>query len=139
MANVLGMNCELYRGTAGTTADTLMNNVTDVSVSMEQEEADVTTRGNNGYRATVGTLKNGTIEWSMIWDTSDADFAAIYAAYNTGAPIALFASDGDGSGLDADFAITNFSQEQSLTEAVTVSITAKATYSTRAPEFVIAS
>ena len=139
MAIVLGMNCDLYRGTAGSTASTLMTNVTDVTVSMEKDEADVTTRGNNGYKATVGTLKSGTIEFTMIWDTDDDNFTAIKNAYFNDTAIALFASDGNGSGLDGDFSITNFSQGQPLAEAVTVSITAKLTYSTRAPEYVIAS
>lgn len=38
-----------------------------------------------------------------------------------------------GEGLDADFSITNFSRKEALEEAITVSVTAKPTYSTRAP------
>jgi hypothetical protein len=42
-------------------------------------EADVTTRGNAGWRATVATLKDGSIEFEMVWDTGDADFGAALA------------------------------------------------------------
>lgn len=43
------------------------------------------------------------------------------------AALALFVSDGVGKGLDADFTITNFSIEQPLEEAITVSVTAEPT------------
>lgn len=139
MAITLGMNCVMYRGTAGSTAATEMTNVTDVTVSMGKDVADVTTRGNNGYKAEAPTLKAGTVEFSMLWDTTDDDFLAIINAYLNDTAIALFPSDGAGSGLDGDYAITDFSQSQALSEAVTVSVTASLTASTREPVFVIAS
>lgn len=33
-----------------------------------------TTRANNGWRATAGTLKEGSIEFEMVWDPTDAGF-----------------------------------------------------------------
>ena len=137
MAIRLGMNAAIYRGTAGTTADTLMANVTDVALNLEQGEADVTTRGNDGWRATVGTLKDGTVEFTMIWDTDDDDFQAFFDAWNTNTNIALLVLDAPiadgGEGLDADFVVTNLSRNEPLEEAITASITAKPAYSTRAP------
>ena len=38
MAIVLGLNCKLLRGTAGTTANTEMKNVKDVTCSLETGE-----------------------------------------------------------------------------------------------------
>ncbi|HOA75209.1 MAG TPA: phage tail tube protein [Phycisphaerae bacterium] len=134
MAIKLGMEARLYYGTAGATATTELINVKDVTLNLETGEADVTTRGNQGWRATVATLKNGTVEFEMIWDTGDAGFAAIKDAYFNNTAIALAILDGaNGEGLDADFSITNFSRNEPLEEAITVSVTAKPTYSTRAP------
>jgi len=134
MAVKLGMDAKLYYGAAGSTASTELVNVKDVTLNLETNEADVTTRGNQGWEATVATLKKGTVEWEMIWDTGDAGFAAIKNAYFNNAPIALAILDGDdGEGLDADFSITNFSRNEPLQEAITVSVTAKPTYATRAP------
>ena len=50
--------------------------------------------------------------------------------------MALFVSDGAGTGLDADFSITGFNITQNLEEAMTVSVKAKPTASTRAPTWV---
>jgi len=97
----------------------------------------VTTRGNQGWRATVGTLKEGSVEFEMVWDSDDTGFTAIKNAYFNNTPIALAILDHEnGEGLDADFSITNFSRNEPLEEAITVSVTAKPTYSTRAPAWV---
>jgi len=133
----LGMEAKLFYGVAGATAATELTNVKDVTLNLESGEADVTTRGNAGWRATVGTLKTGSVEFEMIWDSADAGFAAIKDAYFNNTPIALAILDGvGGEGLDADFSITNFSRKEALEEAITVSVTAKPTYSTRAPAWV---
>ena len=137
MSIKLGMEAKLYYGAAGATATTELTNVKDVTLNLESGEADVTTRGNSGWRATVGTLKTGSVEFEMIWDSDDAGFAAIKDAYFNNEPIALAILDGaGGEGLDADFSITNFSRKEALEEAITVSVTAKPTYSTRAPAWV---
>jgi hypothetical protein len=137
MSIKLGMEAKLYYGAAGATAATELTNVKDVTLNLESGEADVTTRGNSGWRATVGTLKTGSVEFEMIWDSDDAGFAAIKDAYFNNEPIALAILDGaGGEGLDADFSITNFSRKEALEEAITVSVTAKPTYSTRAPAWV---
>ncbi len=140
MAIKLGMEAKLLYGAAGATATTELTNVKDVTLNLETGEADVTTRGNQGWRATVATLKNGSVEFEMIWDTSDAGFTAIREAYFNNTAIALAILDGaNGEGLDADFSITNFTRNEPLEEAMTVSVTAKPTYSTRAPAWVTGS
>jgi len=137
MSIKLGMEAKLYYGAAGATATTELTNVKDVTLNLESGEADVTTRANAGWRATVGTLKTGSVEFEMIWDSDDAGFAAIKDAYFNNEPIALAILDeAGGEGLDADFSITSFSRKEALEEAITVSVTAKPTYSTRAPAWV---
>jgi predicted secreted protein len=137
MALVLGMNAKIYYNTSGSGGGGTwveMGNVTDVTLNLERGEADVTTRSNNGWRATVGTLKDGSVEFEMIWDTTDAGFTAIKNAYFSDGTIGLTILDGDISsigsqGLRGDFAITNLSRSEPLEEAVKASVTAKPTYS----------
>jgi len=52
-----------------------MDDVRDVTLNMEKSEADVTTRGNNRWRALVAALKEATIEFDSVWDTENAGFA----------------------------------------------------------------
>ncbi len=136
MAIKLGMNAKAYYGVAGATANTLINNIKDVTVNLEKGEADVTTRGNAGWRAKIGTLKDGSIEFEMVWDTEDAAFTAIQQAYFGDSALAFYFIDEEGGeGLDADFTVMNFSKKEPLEEAQGVSVTIKPTYSTRAPSW----
>lgn len=136
MATVIGLNAKLYFGTAGSTASTELTNVKDVTLNLECGEADVTTRASEGWKVSVATLKDASVEFTMLYDTENAGYSALKTAYFGGTPIALLIADDDENGLDADFTITGFSIEQPLEDAVTVSITAKPTFKTRAPEWV---
>lgn len=136
MSVVLGLDAILLRGDAGSTGSTEVKNVKDLTLNLESGEADVTTRATKGWKATIATLKDASIEFGILYDTEDPDFQAFKDAYFNNAPLALFVTDGNGTGLDADFSITGFSVEQPLEEALTVSVTAKPTASTRAPQWV---
>lgn len=131
---ILGMNAVMKYGTAGTRAATTLSNVRNVTLNLETGESDVTTRANGGWRATVSTLKDASVEFEMVWEPTDAGFSAIKNAFFGNTAIALHVlSSATGEGLDADFMITSFTREEALEEAIMVSVTAKPTLSTRAP------
>ena len=65
MSTRLGMDAKLYRnaGSFGSPIWTEVTNVKDLTLNLEKGEADVTTRANGGWRATVGTLKDASIDF----------------------------------------------------------------------------
>ena len=138
MAIKLGLDAKLFRGVAGTQGTIEVTNVKDVSLSLESGEADVTTRKARGWKLSVATLKEASLEITILYDTEDEDFLAFKEAYFSNTPISLFVTDGDTTahGLDADFSVTGFTVDQPLEEAVTVKVTAKPTASDRAPVWV---
>jgi hypothetical protein len=135
------MDAKLYFCVAGigaTPSWTLLDNVKNVTLNLTKGEADVTTRANGGWKATAGTLKEGTIEFEMVWNTSDAGFTAIQQAYFANTSIGIAAMDGPiattgSQGLWADCMITDFSRDEPLEEAISVKVTAKPTYSANPP------
>lgn len=142
----LGLDAKLYRNTGDYDTPTWveMTNVKDLTLNLESGEADVTTRANNGWRATVATLKDGSIEFEMVWDTADAGFTAIKTAWFGNTSIEFAIMDGGitetgSQGLRATFSITKFSRNEPLEEAMTVSVTAKPTYAEHAPEWMTVS
>ena len=142
----LGLDAKLYRNTGTYESPTWveMTNVKDLTLNLESGEADVTTRGAAGWRATVATLKEGTIEFEMVWDTADAGFTAIQQAWFGNASIEFAVMDGDitvagSQGLRATFSITKFSRNEPLEEALSVSVSAKPTYADNAPEWMTVS
>ena len=143
MAIRLGMDAVLnfkVGGQGGVGAWVELTNAKDVTLSLEAGEADVTTRANAGWRAIVATLKEASVEWEMVWDTADAGFGAVKDAFLTNGVIGIQILDGSGSGggegLQADFMITGFSRNEPLEEALTMSVTAKVTYSTTPPSWI---
>lgn len=142
MAIKLGLEGKLYRNSADYASPTWveMKNVKDLTLSVEANEADATTRGNNGWEAIVAALKKGSIEFEMIWDTADADFTAIQQAFfgNTTLEFAVMSGDitttGE-QGLRATMMVLNFSRSEPLQEAMSVSVTIKPTYAANAPEW----
>ena len=114
-----------------------------MTLNLETGEADVSTRGNNGWRATVGTLKDASLEFEMVWDTADSDFGAVRDAFLNNNTVEFAVMDGlitgagsSGSqGLRATFRIASFSRNEALEEAITVSVTAKPTYSANPPSW----
>ena len=134
-----GLEAKLYYKAGGVAAEGAWAELTDIkdnTLNLEKGEADATTRGNSGWKATVGTLKSGSIEFEMVWDPEDAGVAAISDAYFEGTVIGLAILDGakeTGTGLVADFAITKFSRKEALEDVQSCSVTCKPTYSATAP------
>ena len=134
---LLGMEAKLYFGTAAADPSTLnpssmteLGNVTDVTLNMEAGEADITTRANQGWRATAPTLRECTLEFEMLWKPDDDGFEAIKDAYLGSDEIALAAltephATVGSEGPVGNFSITNFSRSEPLEEGIKVSVTAK--------------
>ncbi len=143
MAIRLGLNAKLYRNTGSYASPTWneIGNVKDVTLNLESAEADVTVRANNGWRATVPTLKDASVEFEMVWDTADEDFQAIRDAYLNNTTLEVLALDGPVSGagstgnqgLRAVCNVTGFSRSEPLEEALSVSVTVKPAYSANPP------
>lgn len=133
MAFKLGMNAKLYfHATAGAAlaSMTLVNNVKDVTIDLSTGEADVTTRGNSGFRANAATLKECSMTFQIQQEDSDSFLAAIQAAWLASTTIELCALTGakdvaGSEGPKGSFAITNFSRSEPLEDAITYDVTAK--------------
>jgi hypothetical protein len=126
----LGMKGKLYHGPGGSTGvpSSELDNVSDVTITLDAAEADVTTRANSGFRATVSGLKECSIEWTMMYKPGDAGMKVIRNAWQTGDPIHLAALTSEkGEGPVGDFSITGFSRSEPLEEAITYDVTAKLT------------
>jgi hypothetical protein len=143
MPATLGSEAKLYycaAGIGGTPTWTLLSNVKNANLDLKSGEADVTTRANNGWKATIATLREATVDFEMVWDTADTGFGAIRDAWLDGTLIGLACMSGDitvagSEGLVADCMILSFSRDEPLDEAMTVKVTAKPGYSTNAPQW----
>lgn len=131
MSAKLGTTAQLsYTG-----SHTLISNVRDLKLVMDKNEADVTTRANAGWKATLDGLKDATVEWESIWDSTDTALAAILSAFLNNTTLAFQVMDGaygtSGSqGLVGTFTVTKFERDEPLTEGMKISIAIKPAYGT---------
>lgn len=139
----LGMNCRAYRnsGTYGSPTWVVNNDIRDLTLIIETGEADVTTRGNNGWEAMVATLKKGSIDTECIWDSSNTEFKALFDAFLTNSVVEMAFLDGDiasngSQGLRASFSVVKCSRKEPLTEAVKAEFNLKPTYAANGPLWV---
>lgn len=137
---VLGLSAKAYRNTGsyGSTSWSEITNLQDVTVNLTRDTADVTTRGGNGWKQEVGTLKNASISFSMIWANADADFVAFRDAFLNGTLIDSTFMDGDitvseTQGLRAEWSVNSFTRNEALAEAITVDVELTPGKSSNAP------
>lgn len=134
---LIGLNAILYRGVAGATAATEVENIKDLALNLEMDEGDTTTRGSGGLKQSDPTLLAASIEFDMLVDNEDADYLAIRTAFlNRAAIAAKVVNKENGAGLDADFKVFKFNETQNLGEAQKVSVSMKPCRSARKPVFV---
>ena len=138
MAIRVGLEGSLKRGASGAAIGTLtvVNNVKDLTLSMEKGEADTSTRAAGGWRTTLGTLKSATLEFGMNFDVANADVDAFQQAFLNNTILALAVLDeASGEGLIADWTVTGFTIEQPLEDTQVVNVTCKPAYVTRNPSW----
>lgn len=123
MAKKAGFNCILYRGTAGQIATEEAGNTANVTMNLSADQIDVTTRDAKGWRTFIQGLKNGTVDITIYYDTEDETYTDFNAAFLQGTAVSLFFSDGAGNGLDGDFVVTGYTQNEPLDDKVSIDIT----------------
>ena len=107
---------------------TVISNCKDLTISLEKAEADATTRDNNGWRATVGTLKDASIEFQVVNKDGDTAFADLQTLYMSGDPVDVEISD-VGASLVLTCEVMQFNVTQNLEEAIVADVTLKPTQS----------
>lgn len=140
----LGLNAVAVEndGTFGTpdwtNAALIYDIIKDVTLNISTEEADVTTRGGNGWKQSLATLKDASVEISGVWENGDTNFASLMSAFLNNTTLDLGFFDGPATtgaqGLHAEFVVTELSRNEEVSGALTFSATLKPG-GTNAPEW----
>lgn len=159
MGAKLGLAAKLYRLTTGTraswgTADANgfaaapapanldeITNVQDLNWSASDNEANVSTRGNNGFEATLPALTSLELTFNMVYDSADVDFLALMKAKIGKTSIACAAIDGDKAAVDnlgiwADWHVFTVQKAEELQEGQKVDFTLKPALTSVAPQYI---
>ena len=88
---VLGIDAKAYLGAVGSplsatnlpAANTWFEfpNVQDLDLDLNHAEADITTRGGNGFENVAPTLRKASITFQILWRPGDAQFDKLWSAF----------------------------------------------------------
>jgi hypothetical protein len=138
--DAMGYEGKFYYGTAGATANLLVENVVDLNYDKDPERGNTTIRGDGSAPPIVTSRVTGlkpTITWKMINRTADAALTAFRAAAATGAALALRTKDhSTGKGFDGDMTLSE-KEGQPLHGEQTFEFTAEATRELRQPQLYV--
>lgn len=129
MALVRGRKGVLYRGTAGSQANTEVKKVGNVKVSIEGKLATSETRDDEGWQANIKVGRSMTFTFDLPNDPAHADVVAFRTlAMSEDAACSLWEKDqAGGSGPDADFTIESCELEKNLDGIAVYHVVAKST------------
>lgn len=129
-----GYENKAYRGTAGTTGATEMKNVMDLDWDDSMGSYEKTTRADGGTKSFRPGLREHKLTFSMIRNYTNADYAAIRAAYVARTPLAIKVTDPTGAdGLDADWNIDVMKKGEPIDGVSTVDVTCSINSDIRLP------
>ena len=135
----LGMYGKIYYNAGSYVAPdwTELTNVADVTLNMTADTADATTRANDGWKATVATLNDASVDFQMKNFSGDADLALIRDAFFDKDRVEMLVLDGPvtttgSEGLRAHMRVTSFTRGEALTDVQTYDVTLVVAESTAA-------
>lgn len=130
MAHVLSEDAKLYynTGSYATPTWTEITNVKDLTLNIDKGEVDLTTRGSGGFNEFGDGLIDASVEFNILWDSSDTAFTALRTAFFAKTAVECLVLDGDSTttgnqGLRATMMVKSFTRNETLGEALMVDVT----------------
>lgn len=112
MSKKLGYFAKMFVGVGGATATQEIKLVTNITATGSSEQVDATDRSSNGFKSYLAGLKDYQLEGTIHWDNAQAVINLFREAWFQHKTIAAFPTDGNGGGLDADFVVTSWKENQ---------------------------
>lgn len=132
----IGLSAKSYRntGTFGTPVWVAVDNVQDLTLGDNMEDADTSVRGGGGFATSEPTLRNLDLTFTMINKPgTNAEFEAVLDAYTARTPLDLAVMDGvittpGQRGVRARWKVHQFPREQAIRGAQTIEVMLKPCY-----------
>ena len=122
---LVGHFCKLLGGPAGTQPTKELELASEVELSSEKSQIDATTRRNKKSKSYLSGLMDHTLSFTYKYEKEDEGFQLLKNAYYNGTPVALFAADDAGNGVDGDWEIFGLNRSEGDEDTVQYAVTAK--------------
>lgn len=109
----------------------------EVTLELSKEMAEVLFRGNAGWMAKVGTIKDAPVKFKLVWNPDEPEFAVFLDSFTAGTVVGLQILDEDsGQGIQGDYEISKFSTPQEMKGVLMVDVEAELKYSATPPSWI---
>lgn len=137
MSYTLGIKGKLYRSntlltntTWSSTGWVEITTVADVEVALDKDEADATTRGNNGWEQSVGVRKKGELTFELVYDPDDVGYQKVRDAYLNDTELAMavldiLANNSGCEGFVSNFNVLKFGRAEKKDDVMRVPVSVK--------------
>ncbi len=140
----LGYEAKAYinKSTSSTPTWEEIDIIRNVTLNLEKGDADVTTRGSNGWKEVLPTLKEASIDCETIWDVQAAIFKKLLESFLLDEQLEMLFLDGPvtkkgSQGLRAVCCVFKFSRDEQLDGALIASTSFKPTYGNIKPSWFV--
>jgi len=121
MSYVLSEDAKVYynTGTYASPTWTEISNVKDVTLNLEKDEIDVTTRASGGFKERADGLIDASIGFQILWNNSDTAFTALQDGFFNKTAVEMLVLDGPqtttgSEGLRATCMVKSFTRSEPL-------------------------
>ena len=128
----LGFENHLYIGSAGSAAATELTGITDVAITLESPEVDVTARNSGKFKTYIPGMIDARVEFKIFADADDSALTTIRNAWLGRGAFSLKVDLGDNAFFQSDVIVSNFSNDQATEEATAYNVSLKPTITTSA-------
>lgn len=130
----LAMDGEFKYGAHGSSPSTVGDNCDAVKLGLSKEWAEWIRRGRK-YKGAKPTVRNVTLEWTMVKVEGDTFLTTIKNAWLNDSRVALWPTDDTGEGMDGDFYVGDFNEDQDNQGAIIYNVSARLTDEGRQPSY----
>jgi hypothetical protein len=127
---MLGMDAKFYLGDINASIDEMneVDNIKDLKLTMGKSTVDISTRGGARTRMKVGTLKEISVEFQMMWNNEDTYFNILRDAYSKDTEVSAAILTGskteNGSqGPIFNWIVSKLDRDESLESNITADVT----------------
>lgn len=136
----LGLDCVLHfnSGTYAIPTWGSVDNAKDVKLNLEAGESDASRRASAGWKETLTTLKDASIDVEMVYENGDADYETLRDAFLNGTVLDVAAMDQDiansgAEGLRMQAKVASLSRDEGLENTVMLSVKLRPTPNADSP------
>ena len=118
----LGFEYKMYLGTASTAPTTELKTVKDLTVTLQANKVDATSRQTGAFKVYIPGMIDASVDFTLNIDSEDTNLATLRSAYFGRSAVAIKIELGDGYAFQSDMIVEEFTNKQETEDIATYTV-----------------